>query len=80
MLPTQQGSFGTLQHSALRWSNRLRQACAVCHGLSMVSKGSVAGLDVERDLFKVVEARFLVSHMLAFNSKGTMLYWHHACT
>ena len=27
----------------------------------MVGKGSVAGLDVERALFKAVEARFLVS-------------------
>lgn len=62
VVPVQQGSFGTLQHSALRWSNRLRQACAVCHSLSMVNKASVAGLDVEWDLFKAVEARFLVSH------------------
>ena len=61
VLPVYHGSFASLQQNALRWSNRLKQACAVCHSLSMVGKGSVAGLDVERALFKAVEARFLVS-------------------
>ena len=60
MLPVHEGSFASLQQSALRWGNRLKQACAVCHSLSMVGKGSVAGLDVEHALFKAVEARFLV--------------------
>ena len=60
MLPVQQGRFASLQHNALRWSNRLKQAFAVCHSLNMLGKASVAGLDVERILFKAVEARFLV--------------------
>lgn len=60
-MPVHQGSFASLQHNALRWSNRLKQAFAVCHSLNMLGKGSVAGLDVERVLFKAVEARFLVS-------------------
>ena len=61
MLPVHQGKFASLQQNSLRWSNRLKQACAVCNSLSMVGRGSVAGLDVERALFKAVEARFLVS-------------------
>ena len=49
-----------MQQNALRWSNRLKQACATCNSLNMVSKTAVAGVDVERTLFKLVEARFLV--------------------
>ncbi len=60
VLPVHQAAFTSLQQSALRWSNRLKQACAVCHSLNMVSKSVVAGLDMERALFKAVEAHFLV--------------------
>ncbi len=60
MLPVHKGAFQSLQQNALRWSNRLKQACAVCHSLNMVSKSVVAGTDMERTLFKLVEARFLV--------------------
>ena len=43
----------------MRWSNRLRQAMAVCNGLALINK-TVIGVDLERDMFKAVEARFLV--------------------
>ncbi|DBA88976.1 TPA: hypothetical protein ACH3X2_000200 [Trebouxia sp. C0005] len=59
VLPVQQAAFGPLQSHASRWTNQLRQAFAVCHSLSMVSKSVVAGDDMERTLFKTVEARFL---------------------
>ena len=55
------GTFQSLQQNALRWSNRLKQAFAVCNSLNMVGKAAVAGVDMERTLFKLVEARFLVS-------------------
>jgi hypothetical protein len=60
VLPVHQAAFTSLQQSGLRWSNRLKQACAVCHSLNMVNKSVVAGVDMERALFKAVEARFLV--------------------
>ncbi|KAL0053519.1 hypothetical protein WJX82_006960 [Trebouxia sp. C0006] len=60
VLPLHQAAFTSLQQSALRWSNRLKQAWAVCHSLNMVSKSVVAGVDMERALFKAVEARFLI--------------------
>jgi len=59
-MPVEKGSFHSLQQNALRWSNVLKQACATCNSLNMVSKTAVAGVDVERTLFKLVEARFLV--------------------
>jgi hypothetical protein len=62
VLPIQQAAFGPLQSHASRWTNQLRQAFAACHSLSMVSKSVVAGDDMERTLFKAVEARFLVKH------------------
>lgn len=61
ILPVHKGEFELLQKSALRWSNRLKQAVAVCNSLSMVSKNTVAGVDMERAMFKAVEAHFLVS-------------------
>lgn len=60
VLPVSKASFGPLQQSALRWSNRLKQMFAVCHSLNMVSKSAVAGDNVEVKLFKAVEASFLV--------------------
>ncbi len=57
-------NFQSLQQNALRWSNRLKQAFAVCNSLNMVSKTAVAGVDMERTLFKLVEARFLVGLFL----------------
>lgn len=55
------GCFRPLQQSAAYWSVRLRQAAAVCHGLTWVSRKSLAGDNLERRLFDMVEARFLVS-------------------
>ena len=60
MLPVQSGEFQALQKSALRWPNRLKQAVAVCNSLNMVNKHTVAGVDMERTMFKAVEARFMV--------------------
>ena len=61
VLPVYKACITSLQQNASRWSNRLRQAFAVCHSLNMVTKVAVAGVDMERTLFKAVEARFLVS-------------------
>lgn len=60
ILPVLKGEFQGMQQTALRWPNRLKQAVAVCNGLIMVGKHSVVGLDMERTMFKAVEARFLV--------------------
>ena len=60
VVPVQKAQFGTLQQHALMWSNRLRQAMAVCNGLALINK-TVVGLDMERSMFKSVEARFVVS-------------------
>ena len=60
VLPVHKGEFQAIQQSALRWSNRLKQAVAVCNSLTMVNKNTVVGMDMERRMFKAVEARFLV--------------------
>ena len=60
VLPVHKCRFEPLQKSAFRWSNRLKQAVAVCNSLTYVNKGTVAGADMERSMFKAVEARFLV--------------------
>ncbi|KAL0048212.1 hypothetical protein WJX82_010068 [Trebouxia sp. C0006] len=59
VLPVHKGEFQAIQQSALRWSNRLKQAVAVCNSLTMVNKNTVVGADMERSMFKAVEARFL---------------------
>ena len=61
VLPVHKAVFVSLQQHTSRWSNRLRQAFAVCHSLNMVSKTLVAGMAVEHKLFKAVEAQFLVT-------------------
>ena len=60
VLPVHKAALGSLQQSAMQWSNRLKQSFAVCHSLNMVNKSVMAGADMERSLFKAVEARFLV--------------------
>ena len=60
MLPVTNGVFEPLQSNAVRWSNNLAQAAAVCHGLTMINKSTIVGDDAERRLFQTVEARFLV--------------------
>ena len=59
--PVHDGQFEPLQQSALRWSNRLKQGVAVCNSLVVINKSTVVGADMERSMFKAVEARFLVS-------------------
>ncbi|DBA94899.1 TPA: hypothetical protein ACH3X1_002432 [Trebouxia sp. C0004] len=59
VLPVHEAAFDSLQQSGLRWGNRLKQMFAACHSLNMVSRSAVAGADVERSLFKAVEASFL---------------------
>lgn len=63
ILPASDGQFEGLQQNALRWSSRLRQAAAVCHSLTMVSKTLLAGEPMERSMFKLVEAHFLVRNL-----------------
>ena len=60
MLPIETGAFTAMQQSAMLWSERLKQAVATCHSLNMIDKSTVAGHDLERALFRMVEARFLV--------------------
>lgn len=62
VLPVHKGQFETLQQNAMRWDNQLRQAMAVCNGLVLINK-TVVGMDLERNMFKAVEARFLVRPM-----------------
>lgn len=64
MLPVNNGSFQPLQHCAAYWNDRLKQAAAVCNGLTWVSKRSVVGDDLETKLFVMVEARFVVTQGL----------------
>ncbi len=60
VLPVNNGSFQPLQQCAAYWNDRFKQAAAVCNGLTWVSKRSVVGDDLERKLFVMVEARFVV--------------------
>ena len=60
IMPASDGQFEGLQQNALRWSIRLRQGAAVCHSLTMVNKTLLAGEPMERSMFKLVEAHFLV--------------------
>ena len=55
--------FTTLQRSAFRWPDRLKQAAAVCNALSLVSRKQAVGDVCEREVFKAVEAQFLVSRV-----------------
>ncbi len=63
MLPVEEGEFTTLQRSAFRWPDRLKQAAAVCNALSFVSRKQAVGDVCEREVFKAVEAQFLVSRV-----------------
>ena len=67
VLPVHKGQFETLQQNAMRWNNRLRQAMAVCNGLALINK-TVVGVDMERSMFKAVEARFLVGAYVLYFS------------
>lgn len=68
MLPVVSGQFASLQTGAINWSNKLRQAVAVCNALTTMGRGRVAGDPAEKALFKKVEAQFLVSKCVRLNS------------
>ena len=61
MLPVQGAQFTGLQHSAVRWPEALKQAAALCTSLMLVRKGQVVGDVADKQAFKAVEARFVVS-------------------
>ena len=61
MLPVEQGRFAPLQQMAMRWPARLKQAVAVCNSLTLISKHQVVGDIADKQAFKAVEARLLVS-------------------
>ena len=46
---------------AMRWPNRLKQALAVCNSLTLIGRNQLVGDDADKQAFKPVEARFLVS-------------------
>ena len=61
IVPVTNGAFEPIQSSAVRWSNQLKQAAAVCNELTMINKSTIVGEDMEQKLFKAVEARFKAS-------------------
>ena len=61
VVPVTRGCFEPLQENAFMPSNRLKQAFAVCNGLTMFNKSTVVGDDLGHRLFKLVEARFKAS-------------------
>ena len=61
MLPVEGGQFTGLQRSAARWPDSLKQAAAMCTSLTLVNKRQVVGDLADKQAFKAVEARFLVS-------------------
>lgn len=75
MLPVKKSCFQPLQQTAVSWSNTLKQAAAVCNSLIMVNKRTVAGVDVERSLYKAVEARFVVSRSPECDDYPTNHIW-----
>jgi hypothetical protein len=62
MLPVEEGQFLGMQCMAMRWPNRLKQAAAVCNSLTLINKSQVVGDAADKQAFKAVEARFVVSH------------------
>ena len=72
VIPVEDGCLRPLQQSSAYWNVRLRQAAAVCNSLTWVSKATLAGDDLERRLFDMVEARFWVSsYNLMTNASDT---------
>lgn len=65
MLPVVDSHFGQLQQTSVHWSTPLKQACAVCHSLTLESR-VVVGDEVEQQLFKMVEAYYKVCHVHSF--------------
>ena len=61
MLPVEGAKFTGLQQLAVRWPKALKQAAALCTSLMLVRKNQVVGDVADKQAFKAVEARFVVS-------------------
>ncbi len=61
MLPVSKAKFGTLQKFGMGWSRNLKYAGATCNGLVLKGKNSVIGDALEKQLFRAVEAQYVVS-------------------
>lgn len=61
MLPVEGAKFGGLQQLAVRWPEALKQAAALTTSLMLVRKSQVVGDVADKQAFKAVEARFVVS-------------------
>ena len=61
MLPVSKAKFGSLQKFGMGWSRKLKFAGATCNGLVMKGKTSVVGDALEKQLFRAVEAQYVVS-------------------
>ncbi len=61
MLPVSKANFGTMQKFGMGWSRNLKYAGATCNGLVMKGKNSVIGDALEKQLFRAVEAQYVVS-------------------
>ena len=61
MLPVEGAKFTGLQQLAVRWPDALKQAAALCTSLTCTRKGQVIGDVADKQAFKAVEARFVVS-------------------
>ena len=61
MLPVEGAKFTGLQKLAARWPEALKQAAALCTSLMLVRKKQVVGDVADKQTFKAVEARFVVT-------------------
>ena len=61
MLPVEEAKFSGLQQLAVRWPEALKQAAALTTSLMLVRKNQVVGDVADKQAFKAVEARFVVS-------------------
>ena len=64
-----------LLNAAMSWNNRFKQAAAVCHALTFVSRTRVVGDAAEQEIFNAVEAHFVVrsSKLRICSAKFTVL-------
>ena len=60
MLPITKAEFGSLQKFGMGWSRNLKFAGAACNGLIMQGKNSLIGDALEKQLFRAVEAQYVV--------------------
>ncbi len=68
MLPVNKAQFGTLQKFGMGWSRNLKYAGAACNGLVMQGKTFVVGDALEKQLFRAVEAQYVVSSDCCFTA------------